>query len=462
MQKLCTNPVLKDVQLLSTALPCADNKLDLGPDLEFLSIVEVSRIPLCLTAGPALDVCTGSERTEQWFNDVLLSTVREAGEDHDEWWRDQLQQSSLGVLARVTEKSTSTRGKCRITEILFYGVVDGARNRTSPPTPLPSSSHSKSNSTDKRSANESTIRVQAIPLSSEILDHLPTPPESPANSADAHFLPSIEELKSAAEEKERKRKRVADVFDEATDARSKARRKGGEAVAAAASRINTLVGQKKSKEQKKGKDSPLELKTGPAKANERVVGSQYSRSTLDKTTSELRSPIEGPSRRPHSRSPSISSESRPLSRKGTLESSKRSSLSQIISVSEASTVENRNKEAISRFVMAGMRLYGLQQRKKPSHSRRESQNISTALVPPSSEDVANDEEYKLIYHQTYKGVVFAFVGFNFLLHIKPALILNLLQRKHIATKPLHLTTEPLQETVDRFLAIFCADPFTSE
>jgi hypothetical protein len=54
-----------------------------------------------------------------------------------------------------------------------------------------------------------------------------------------------------------------------------------------------------------------------------------------------------------------------------------------------------------------MRLYGLQQRKRTSKSRAVSEAPSQAAIPdivskPASEDV---DEYKLIYHQTFKGAL---------------------------------------------------------
>ncbi|KAJ8606270.1 hypothetical protein MRB53_041092 [Persea americana] len=69
------------------------------------------------------------------------------------------------------------------------------------------------------------------------------------------------------------------------------------------------------------------------------------------------------------------------------------------------SVEARNKQAISRTVMAGMRIYGLQQRKVPiKRSASQVDEVAPAAVP---EDVDADE-YKQIYHLTYKGVIFAF------------------------------------------------------
>jgi hypothetical protein len=96
---------------------------------------------------------------------------------------------------------------------------------------------------------------------------------------------------------------------------------------------------------------------------------------------------------------------------------KRSGLSQVATVSlqpEEPTTETRNKEALSRVVMAAMRMYGLEQRKK-SKSRQGSaapgaDAIRQLNAEEAAEGAAKDEEYKLIYHQTFKGAVLALVS----------------------------------------------------
>jgi hypothetical protein len=96
---------------------------------------------------------------------------------------------------------------------------------------------------------------------------------------------------------------------------------------------------------------------------------------------------------------------------------KRSGLSQVATVSlqpEEPTTETRNKEALSRVVMTAMRMYGLEQRKK-SKSRQGSaapgaEATRQLNAEEAAEGAAKDEEYKLIYHQTFKGAVLALVS----------------------------------------------------
>ncbi|KAJ9622487.1 hypothetical protein H2203_006712 [Taxawa tesnikishii (nom. ined.)] len=53
---------------------------------------------------------------------------------------------------------------------------------------------------------------------------------------------------------------------------------------------------------------------------------------------------------------------------------------------------------------------------------------------------AKDDEYRLIYHQTYKGACFTF-------------------RTRMGEEPLQPWSDKVRETVDRLLALFCSDPF---
>jgi hypothetical protein len=378
------------------------------------------------------------------------------------WWQEPVYQSAIGVLAQAKSEANLGGSKNAAPQILLYAVVDQPQDQSTPPTPPPSSpSTHLGGATVSLQTEDPIIRVQALPLCSDFLSFLPSPPPSPPTNAakDVLFLPSIEELRTEAIATEKKRKRVEEVFDTATEQRKKSRRKGGENVAAAASRlanITTLVGQKKPK-------APQPAKPDETKNFRRPSISYASASKTDGPS--FAPPVSN--FRPHSRSPSFSSDARPASRRGLLDNNaKRSSLSRVTSLSEGATAEDANKEMVSRLVMAGMRLYGWQ-RKKPAHSRRNSENITNPASfaggtggDASREDAAKDEEYKLMYHQTYKAAVFAFVS----RHIKSLSVIyrnedaNNTQRKQISTKPLHLSSEPLRDTVDKLLAIFCADP----
>jgi hypothetical protein len=88
-----------------------------------------------------------------------------------------------------------------------------------------------------------------------------------------------------------------------------------------------------------------------------------------------------------------------------------------LQLEEEPTTSSRNKEALSRVVMAALRMHGLQQRKK-NRSRRESiapgaEDGRDVDAETAAEDAAKDEEYKGMYHQTYKGAAFAFVSHRY-------------------------------------------------
>ncbi|KAF2250688.1 hypothetical protein BU26DRAFT_591606, partial [Trematosphaeria pertusa] len=402
--------------------------------LRFLATVDTARIPLYLAAGPSLDVWTTSEATEAWFQSILLgkgSTATDATGNGPprEWWAFARAQSPIGALVKVEEENANANGP-KVTEILFYATiaVPAQAGLPTPPSSSPDLPHVRSESLPE-------LRVHALPLSFDLLyksslSHIsPLPPAlsaaEPSIDVEPQFLPPLHTTDHRPASPKRKR----DIFDEATLARKKARGKGGEGVAAAAAKAH-----ESQRPFPHRKSLSIDTKAAPFP---------------DSRPNSANGVLTRPPPRQLSRSPSISSDIRPLSRKGTVDGhAKRSALSQVATVPlqpEKPTVETRNKEALSRVVMAAMRMHGLQQRKK-NKSRRGSVAPGGDAADQLSEEAAADElakddEYKLIYYQTYKGAALAL-------------------RKHIATKPLHTQPDRLRDVVERLLAIFCTDPLT--
>jgi hypothetical protein len=356
--------------------------------LRFLATVDPARIPLYLAAGPSLDVWTTSAATEEWFASILSTATANAAQG---WWAHAKAQSPIGFLVKVDEGEVKAHGS-RITEILFYATISAAPTA---PVVLPTPPSSSPDAPYDQSEQLPELTIHALPLSSDLLyqDALrEIHPLFPAlNTSDSRtdiqpqFLPPLQNPETTPVSPRRKR----DLFDEASQARKKAR-------AAAAA---------------KGKES------------QHPYGHRRSMSTDTKPVDSRPNSAQGarPSSRPLSESPSLSFEARPLSRKGTTQEahSKRSTLSQVATVPihpEEPTVETRNKEALSRVVMTAMRMHGLQQRKK-TRSRRGSlapggpdqEQVSEGTA---AEEAVKDEEYKLIYHQTYKGAVLALVSLS--------------------------------------------------
>jgi hypothetical protein len=362
---------------------------------------------LYLAAGPSLDVWTTSEVTEAWFESLLQSEPATPANatsvpDGSAWWSLARSQSPIGILVQVQYEDEVIRGP-RATEILFYGTI-------APPTagtlPTPS---------EHDDAQLPELRVHALPLSSDLLYQQATTtdiPPSPALSTndatntEAHFIAPQRHVHRAPDSPKRKR----DVFAEATLANKKARGKGGAGIAAAAAR-----GAESQAQSGHRRSISFDAKVAPLS---------------DSRPPSANGPLSRPASRQLSRSPSVSSDARPLSRKGLQDGhNKRSNLSRVATVSlqpEEPTTESRNKEALSRVVMAAMRMHGLQQRKK-NRSRRASvapgtEDSQEPIAETAAEEAIKDEEYKLMYHQTYKGAAFAFVSSKSLVIIEVRLI----------------------------------------
>ena len=305
-------------------------------------------------------------------------------------------QSPIGILVQVLHDGSEVQTP-KVTEILFYGTI--AATPTDEGLPTPPSSQDVPNA---QSGHLPELHVHALPLSSDLLYQnaaLSVLPPSPTSTAthpgeiEAQFLPPLHETRPVPKSPKRKR----DLFEEATLAKRKAKGKGGEGIAAAAAR-----GTESQRPYTHRKSISIDSKASPF---------------LESRPSSAHGALPRPSSRQLSRSPSIASDIRPLSRKDTAETQgRRSNLSRVDTVSlqpEDPTTESRNKEALTKVVMAAMRMHGLQQRKR-TKSRRASmapgleESLHTA-DEITAEDAAKDEEFKLIYHQTYKGAALALV-----------------------------------------------------
>ncbi|KAJ4314387.1 hypothetical protein N0V94_006490, partial [Neodidymelliopsis sp. IMI 364377] len=406
----------------SPAIPAAS--------LRFLSTVDTAKIPLYLAAGPSYDVWTTSEASEAWFESILLNqpipeTTTSDGGTH-EWWTLARAQSPIGILAQI-QNQVEDALKPRVTEVLFYGTISAEPAIEGLLTP-PSSQDVP----NARPGLLPELRVHALPLSSDLLYKQPASvlPHSPTLSSndqlggiDAQFLPPLHIVHGTPKSPKRKR----DLFEEATIAKRNARDRGGQGIAAAAARAN-----ESQRPYMHRKSISIDSKVSPHP---------------DSRPPSAHAPLSRPSSRHLSRSPSITADTRPLSRKDAVEAhGKRSNLSRVDTISsqpEEPTTESRNKEALTKVVMAAMRMHGLQQRKKTKSRRtsaapglEESQPMTDEIA---AEDAAKDEEFKLIYHQTFKGATLAL-------------------RTHITSKPLHTQPDRLRDLVEQFLTLFLTDP----
>jgi hypothetical protein len=379
-------------------------------NLRFLAQVEIARIPLYITAGPSLNAWTTSQETEDWFSSLLGQRTRTL--DNESLPQPGLLdfgifQSPVGILVGVESGEYDSKTS-RITEILFYSTTSALQQGSSYSAPSGSSSDRDENGAD---TSGPVVRVHAIPLSSDLLysssianrltqdQDGTTSASSPLLSNDeAYFLGDSVQPSFMTYLGEIKRKEVSDIFENAAERRMKIRRTGGEGVAAAAAKISGAY---------------------PHPRHNRLSSRDSGvRKPQDSAGDAFMEPASSSGFGRSSRRSSTASDARPVSRMGARESKpvQSSSLKAVASLNdETKTIENRNKDAISRIVMASMRMYGLQQRRKTRKSRRSSTveaNDQTVANDEANEvaDSSNEEEYKMVYHNTFKSTVFAYVS----------------------------------------------------
>ncbi|KAF2218362.1 hypothetical protein BDZ85DRAFT_227037 [Elsinoe ampelina] len=344
--------------------------------LTLLSPVDIAHVPLHIICSPPTDVTTSSEATAAWFSQLLCKGPNTT----TEWWNSAALQSEAGFLARIDGAKGGNPGQINPTEVLFFA------SRSSPTNGLPSPPRSSEN---QPAQDERPISIKAILLSSDLLTvdvsaTQLTPPPSP-RPADS-FIEGAFVLNPDASATSNKRKSLSDTFDEASKRRRLAKKgiKPGDLTDSAQSQVASII----------------------------------------------------PSSSLHKFSTSNLQDKRPLSRAASLQVSKSRSQSPAprptTSHAEAkipsNPIEQRNKDLVSRLILAGMRLHGLSQTKSKTISRTE-------------EEKAADEEFKLIYHNTLKAISFAF-------------------RASIGSTDLKPHTVLVQEKMETMLTLFCSDPLS--
>lgn len=387
-----------DIQI---SAPSSTHTLPNGCTLQFLSHVDTSRIPLNLICGNRLDVWTANSETETWFSDLLLSN-NDAEEQGQEWWQSATLESTLGVLAAVKCADATKMPQPRITEILFYAA------RRKVPQDVPPPEHNGASSADPE------LGVYALPLSSDLLlfnDTDITPPTSPVlgsldpNTIDGRFIPRPWDAPTL---RQRRKTALESTFSAASDLK---KRNSGASVAAAAAA-----------------QSPASLIPSLPR-----LKSEASRGSVPLLT------------RPKSRSPSVAS----LRRDPTIPETRRvasglsrqtpAPVSSPQACSEQELLTQKNKDTVSKVVLAGLRVWGF-----TASKRKKRASTSTSAVASESvdkEEEARDEEYKLLYHHVYKAACFAFRAW--------------IGKEDLSGKEY---AERVRDTVDALLEILCKDP----
>ena len=340
---------------------------------------------------------------------MLIGQDSHGGTDNNSWWPRTSGQSDHGILLKVKEETKRALGR-NITELLLFAAT--IPRVLVPATPTASSSLVPAEDAvkDLSIVAYGDIRVYGLPLCSDILEYaqdhigLASPPSEP------YFLPYGVEQTPAANSATQKHQNLTSLFEDATKKRRKLKGRGGENISKAMSEIDRPTTQS-------GLPRPEKEQTPPALHIERVARRGLSRASTIYTL-----PSTG-----HAHN--------------AIANGKRSSLYRVESAllprNSPALAESdnaftaQNKAALSKIVMAGMRLHGLSQRKKPIKDERLRTANSATVEPPESED-----DYKLVYHQTFKAASFAL-------------------RAHINCRV--IGQEVMRDVVDRLLALFCTD-----
>ncbi|KAL8741419.1 MAG: hypothetical protein Q9190_005973 [Brigantiaea leucoxantha] len=400
------------------------------------SIAVASNSEVIQAIGPSWNVWTSNEQTERWFIDHLLAE----GTPHPEalWWDQNYGQLDVGMLLKVSDTEEAPREALKevgreVTEILIYAAKSGFPLTPSRPCTSPRSRLSDCNRDPPLTSidDPEDVRLYALPLSSTIFASklersLPVGLRPLGGRVPQPAIPRT----TAEEQLPYKRQRIQALFEDATQNRRTLKKWGGGGISKlmadsngppspALPPANLFHGQRL---KETGRTGVVNLHEHEPKR----IGL-----TRASTTGSIRN----------------HEFSRPSSRKGAVNNSKRSSLSRVDSVlsvdvgspgpEELNAVERHNKVDLSRVVMAGMRMYGLKQQKK-----RIAEPIVGAeeLMPDGNEGKDAGEEYKLVYHQTLKAATFALRG-------------------HISLTSINQNI--MRDVVDHLLAIFCGDAMSN-
>ena len=400
-----------------------------------VALIHVSEVPFHLVAGPALEVFTTEPATEDFFSRILFEDEHlgsdKCGLDLS-WWERQPQQSECGILLKVDYDNTENNTTA--TELLIYAaraanVATGSGLATPPRSSSPEAGQTaRETESVQRTPN---LKVYALPLDSRRLNSIQAVKESiaadnpPINEEEALFLPIHDICNPVLQAPFRKRRKLSTVFDDATHQRRRLKSRGGESVSRAMAEASIQRPRESSNtfSHCAKADMPQQsVDIGPAMSQKK--GSSRSPNIVSLPNAEM---------------------SRPPSRRGTFVAGQRSSLSRVESVisrpdspvagKDDNEYEQQNKAALARIVMAGMRMYGLQQHKKSSKSKSGQHTLIE-----QSQQIATEEtdEYKNVYHQTFKAASFAF-------------------RSHSAFGA--VPQESMRDIVDHLLSLFCVDPF---
>ncbi|RPB00152.1 hypothetical protein L873DRAFT_1789112 [Choiromyces venosus 120613-1] len=405
-----TTPPLEDLRLSTPSTSTAPSSVTShltkslsSSTLSLISLIDPTRIPLFLAAGPSLELTTTSPTTELYFRQLFLSKLPLSTSSSC------AEQSRVALLVSVTNPSEHTPGDWQITELAIYGAISQLPvpkvDVATPPhssAPLEDQSSVLTATTPTTSNLRTIVTVHALPLSSNhaFPTFLPkikqektfTIREDPAAAAAAFIAPNPQDVINPPTSS---KKRGADVIDSIVEKRKRA--KARQQSAPAPPPPLTLLGSRAL-----NRIPSLEPRSAGIK-NERSpspTGLKLRRSSGGGTPGVVLGPIsvfkrEGTESRP---STAVKREGSDCFGSGGATVKR-----------EVSDIETRNRDILAKVVVARMKACGIRD------YRSKSIMPTTPITPVADEngEKREKEEYKNIYHHTVKAAVFALVGITF-------------------------------------------------
>lgn len=446
--------------------PTSHWQCDVSKDakLGLRSFVNPALIPLHARAGPNLELHTTNVGTSQWLQRKLTGAI---WLNEDELDLHQSLQCPVGLLVSI-DSSTKKTGAFT-SDYLVYGVLSAASSYARPPTPPRSSPSDTGVQGNESRAKRYTLRVYAAPLSTSLLNQAqsyPSPPPSSERehvSTQAEFLPDISSPSP-------KRKRVATLFEVAAQHHRRVRQRGGEAVSQLMAPSQPLSSSQ---------NLSLRVKREPddepsAQLNFDRIAARRSRSVSVATNLHRPGSTRGTRATPglnadpqkRSLTPNVYLDTN--ARRGSQHMQTLSTLSASVEDQITSTPNSppknpeaviaENKNLITRTILTCMRLYGFHRSnarssmtKAVSGGQGDSDPVTRNSTPvpeglraetpaPAVATTTDDEEFKNMYHATYRAAAFALR--KYLKESSPAVVLE---------------KDKAMTCIDELLRIFCEE-----
>lgn len=505
-----------DIKLVN-ATPKRDHTIPQKSRLSFHSFVNPALIPLYARAGPSVEVHTANVESAEWLKTKLLGNLwlEELGNvQEDEMERAGVEIQCPVALLLTVDSSSQAVGDVshnanttnNVSDLLVYGILM-ASYPNQDRLPSPSGSASGDGHQPVESSRRRELRIYAAPLATSYVQKaqdLPSPPSSPIEGDNnrscaedglvAQFLP---DLRSPTP----KRKRMLSIFETAAQHHRRVRQYGGQAV-------SQLMATTKSQTHQ---TQPLKIKREPTDDG----GSSSSKPGLDRLGGlrRARSLSIGGSHLARLDNTRVGAdENRPSSSRGLQQQARRMMISKndgashsfhefersrsiaptsnlasyneaaaatAIDYHDSSTLSSSspetgemlvasNKDVITRAILTGMRLYGYHRKpnraaaaSKPATIVNELDGIGEdgAITPTMAEDCSkqsttDEDNFKAMYHATYKAATFALRHY-----LKADTILNNNDNGDSTkgTGPAVLSRDTATNVIDEILKLFCDD-----